>query len=413
MTARKYISNPFILDTNIPNEYFCDREKETEKIISYIENGNNVVLSAPRRLGKTSMLYHILNDRTIKTKYNTILVDLYNTNSPEDFIDAFYTQFRKSNFSSREAKRFEKIRTETRLEFGIDLRPLRYSKMDTITYKQIADNIIDRMFDFFSQTSKPNIIVFDEFQQIEQYEQKITPLLRTKIQTLGNTRFIFSGSSMHMLDSMFNDYNNPFYDSATQVGLRPIPSPVYADFCSRMFRKFGKRADEEITRFAYPLFYGITLNLQQLFNKIFALTPDGGTADLAIAQSAILEILDEREQSYQLLIHDLSEKEKNLLLCIAQQGLATNLMSAGNIRDYGLGSASSIQTVLRKLTNGDRSLVIKGANSSYMLRDKYLELWLSRESGTLQHKLVSAPELYEEFLQLQKPQIPLRESPEK
>ena len=51
--------NPFIvLGYNGP-KYFCDRKKETAKLIAAIENDRNVTLIAPRRYGKTGLLHHV------------------------------------------------------------------------------------------------------------------------------------------------------------------------------------------------------------------------------------------------------------------------------------------------------------------------------------------------------------------
>lgn len=38
--------NPFYTGIQIPDDFFCDREKETGELISLIRNGNNVVLQA-------------------------------------------------------------------------------------------------------------------------------------------------------------------------------------------------------------------------------------------------------------------------------------------------------------------------------------------------------------------------------
>lgn len=58
-----FTDNPFWLTTDIPDRYFCDREKETEDIIRFLRNRNNVVLKADRRVGKTSLLHHIAGQK--------------------------------------------------------------------------------------------------------------------------------------------------------------------------------------------------------------------------------------------------------------------------------------------------------------------------------------------------------------
>lgn len=54
------LQNPFVLLGYAGEEYFCDREKETEELISALRNGRNITLRSPRRIGKTGLIF--LND---------------------------------------------------------------------------------------------------------------------------------------------------------------------------------------------------------------------------------------------------------------------------------------------------------------------------------------------------------------
>lgn len=58
--------NPFLLTGYISPDYFCDREAETEKLISALRNGRNVTLVSPRRMGKTGLINRLLYTK-IKT----------------------------------------------------------------------------------------------------------------------------------------------------------------------------------------------------------------------------------------------------------------------------------------------------------------------------------------------------------
>lgn len=51
--------NPFILGHRISRPYFCDRIDEEKALLTSIRNERNVVLIAPRRMGKTSLVQYI------------------------------------------------------------------------------------------------------------------------------------------------------------------------------------------------------------------------------------------------------------------------------------------------------------------------------------------------------------------
>ena len=63
--------NPFILSPAIPDEFFCDRQSESESLIKSIRNQENIVLISPRRVGKTGLIYHCFNQPEIGDNYMT------------------------------------------------------------------------------------------------------------------------------------------------------------------------------------------------------------------------------------------------------------------------------------------------------------------------------------------------------
>ena len=70
-------NNPFILESYVSDELFCDREEETKLLRTHMENGRNVTLIAPRRVGKTGLVEHFFHQKDIASQYYCILIDLY------------------------------------------------------------------------------------------------------------------------------------------------------------------------------------------------------------------------------------------------------------------------------------------------------------------------------------------------
>lgn len=70
----KTIHNPFITRGYIPDECFCDRVSETQRLAKSLMNGNDVVLFSPRRMGKTGLITHVFEREEIKRSYYTFLL---------------------------------------------------------------------------------------------------------------------------------------------------------------------------------------------------------------------------------------------------------------------------------------------------------------------------------------------------
>lgn len=53
MGKQKNRINPFVIGKYVSDEFFCDREQETELMKKQILNGRNMTLIADRRIGKS------------------------------------------------------------------------------------------------------------------------------------------------------------------------------------------------------------------------------------------------------------------------------------------------------------------------------------------------------------------------
>lgn len=61
-------NNPFLVYGYHSPTYFCDRETETQKIISALNNERNLTLIAPRRTGKTGLIKNVFHNMAEQEK---------------------------------------------------------------------------------------------------------------------------------------------------------------------------------------------------------------------------------------------------------------------------------------------------------------------------------------------------------
>lgn len=402
-------TNPFYTTITIPNGYFCGREKETTEIIGLIESGNNIVLTAPRRTGKSTLLKHILLQTDISTRYNTIYVDILGTANADDFIRAFQNAILEQPFArvlkSKEMIKDVFLHPNFQMKnidpaLGISLPKIGFNPTGKI------EVTIGRLFELLENTNKPNIVVFDEFQQIEEYQEKMAAILRAHIQQCNNTKFIYSGSEQHMLDTMFNTANEPFFKSARPMNLKPLSLETYSDFCKKCFRQYGKDITDDAIELVYCLFEGSTYHMQDTMNELFFMISPGEIANKEHVLQAIDLSLERREQDFREILNRYpNPKERKVLFCIANEGIATKILSSEIINKYELDNPSSIQNALNNLINRDKrknsrakvelGIVTEFVPNCYKLKDKYFELWLVREIPTFDYKINNAKEIYE------------------
>ena len=217
--------NPFYLIPHTPKAYFCDRAKETEDILRFLENRANVTLISPRRYGKTGLIYHIFDSlKEQKKKVELFYVDIYATSCVDDFIAVLAEAVSKELKKDQLVKSF--FQKLGRIRPVISQDALSGEPKLSFTFQTDAQRrySLKALLDFLEQRPTRVIVAIDEFQQIREYEGlSMEALLRTHIQPLTNVQFIFSRNRRgHILVRFMDDEQDvrfpipsetaPYYD---------------------------------------------------------------------------------------------------------------------------------------------------------------------------------------------------------
>lgn len=383
--------NPFFTTITIPDDYFCGRKQESEELLQLITGGNNVVLKAPRRLGKSSLIMHVLSQKQIQKHYNTFYVDILSTKNVDEFTQAFCDVVTDNDAARR--FRFGRKALAVLQSIKATASNLLYSPEAGVGFSPVLPNYrmtLNEIFKFLENTKRPNIVVFDEFQKIADYTTDIEAFLRSKIQVAGNTRFVFSGSEPSVLSMMFEKRNRPFFQSTTPMTLKPIPKDEYIEFAVRQFESWGKSLDKEAVSSTYDLFSGYTSHLQTILNHAFASVNKAHTCDMETIKSAIMRELQTQNKFYSETVAEWSQHEWNLVIAIAVAGNPENLQSQEFVSRYQLGTASKVANSLKNLLKKGTSILTRTGNS-YALTDKMFELWIRNKYGiSLDYSLMEA-----------------------
>lgn len=377
------IRNPFIVKGEIPDEYFCDRKKESELLITNIINGRNILLTSPRRMGKTGLIEYCFRQKELQDYY-TFFIDILQTSSLRELTYALGKQILETlrPQSKKMVDLFVSTVRSISTEFSYDV----LSGMPKFSFSlgniSNPEYTLEEIFKYLDLADKRCVIAIDEFQQITRYPEKnVEAVLRTHIQHCGNADFIFAGSERHILAEMFNSYSRPFYASTTMMALNEIPKEVYRDFCTSLFHNFGKEIETGAIDEIYELFAGNTYCMQRTMNIAFAHTDDGQTATAETIREAIDDILQTEERSFQTRLSLLTPKPKEMLFAIAKDGVAKGVTSGAFVQRHHLSSQSSAQSAIKQLLSDDWISYSADENGArqYMLTDPFLCLWLQRQ----------------------------------
>ncbi len=371
--------NPFYLIPHTPKPYFCDRERETEDLVRFLENGHNVTLIAPRRYGKTGLIYRVFDELSEKKgRVELFYVDIYATGSVDDFLAVFAESIAKVLKRESLVKSFLKFLGRIRPVISRDA--LNGDPKISFTLDTDADRrySLKALLDYLEHRPTKVIVAIDEFQQIREYHgMSMEALLRTYIQPLTNVQFIFSGSRKHMMAEMFTYENSPFYESAALYSLDKIDRSVYAHFIKTQFEANKKQISEEAIDYILDWSRCHTFYTQSLCNRVFSsVRKEAGLVDVLIAVDTLLK---ENSDTFLERRSLLTPRQWKFLVAIAKEGEVSEPTGSAFLQKYGLGAPSTVARLLSALTEKELLLETKSLdNSSYCVYNVFFSRWLER-----------------------------------
>ncbi|MGW8317479.1 MAG: AAA family ATPase [Bacteroidales bacterium] len=368
--------NPFPITSYKGPEYFCNREKETAQLREAVLNGRNMMLFSPRRMGKTGLIHHLFH--TLKNeKINPIYVDIFGTVDLNSFINKLANAVlaaaavKKENLVQKAADLFGRLRPQ------ISYNGLTGVPQVSLVLQNDAEKraTMGELFDILERQKNPVLLAIDEFQQISNYpEQQTEQLLRSHIQHLNNTFFIFSGSQRHMLVPMFSDPKRPFYQSSSFLALDKLNVKEYKRFIQGHFEKNRQAIAEEQLAFILHWTESYTFYTQYLCNKVFSKRRTRITSDLI--SECISEIFAERETIFYNYRNLLSRHQYELLSAVAREGGVDEPTGQSFIKKYELSNASTVRKSLQALVEKEMIYSIPGEEKPvYKAYDVFLARW--------------------------------------
>lgn len=374
--------NPFYITGIIPEPYFCDRKKETVWITQTLENKAHILLTSPRRMGKTQLIRHVFEQPSIKNNFYTFYTDIYSTTSLHELVLFLSKEIYSALVPKGKAMvdKFLKGIHSLAGSFGYDPitgLPTFDIKLGDIHTPELT---LEEIFRYLEQADKPCIFAIDEFQQIAQYPEKnIEATLRTHIQKMNNCLFIYAGSNRHVLENMFNSAAKPFYNSAEQIYLDCIPKDVYTAFAKEQFAVAGREITSDAVALAYDLFEGHTYYVHNILHNAFAYLDTNKIIDENDIRNILSDILEEKGHTFSSVMNQLNYQQKETLIAIAKEGKASGVTSTAFVKKHALKSPSSVQYAITALLE-KQLLTYQNIQRTkvYSVSDRFLEMWICK-----------------------------------
>ena len=367
----------FVYGMSVEGENFTDRKEETKRLKMDFENGINVILISPRRMGKSSIVKKVkseIADPTIKVVY----MDIYDCRNEYDFYNRFASVLLKETATKTEQiiKNIKHFLVRLTPKIAFSPEPVSEISLSLgITPQNYQPEEILQLPELIAKEQGIHLIVcIDEFQQIGEFSDSLTiqKRLRGVWQHQRNTSYCLFGSKKHLMTKLFQNRKMPFYQFGEMMYLSPIPTADWVTFIRNRFESQGKRISEILAQRICETVENHSSYVQQLAWNVLAET-DRETTEQDF-QNGVQALLAQCSGLFEQHIQSLTSHQLNFIRAISN-GVHTDFGSKSTLEEYNLGTKSNITRI--KTALADREL-IEITKDGVFLEDPVFKLWLKK-----------------------------------
>lgn len=366
--------NPFQFGGLVDDPYFINRSKELSDIKTFLTAGQNLMIYAPRRYGKTSLIKKMAREMEADG-HPVIYLDFFKIFSKARFVELYAQAIlsKQTGGFVKALKWFKKqvngliptvsLNQEGQPVFGVGYLSGKPLSNDILEILALPSGLF---------RGKQVVVIFDEFQEIarlngESFEKEI----RSVIQEQPRVSYVFMGSKSHMMLELFNHKDHAFYQSTKLYPIGKIPEGEIRKFIMQRFDQSGINLDESIVDVILNWSENIPYYVQFLSAELYSFCASAGAVTINDPAKIMELILDRQTDYYTGLLEQTSSYQKSVLRAICSSSPGIFSKSVGD--RFGLSSPSSTQTALEALV---RLGIIEKQGGNIEFSDPFLKKYL-------------------------------------
>jgi hypothetical protein len=375
------VRNPFRFGSLALDDAFTDRDDEIAEIEADVRNGQDVVLFAPRRYGKSSLVWRVAQ-RLVRKKVLVAQVDLMTTPTKERLAEklakTIYEDVASPLFRVKERLRvFQNLRIQPTVTVDPADGSLSFGFAAGLE-PQDLDDTLERLLrlpgELAAERNRQAVLILDEFQEVTDLDRDLPKLMRAVFQQQPETAHLYLGSKRHMMRRIFSDANEPFWRSAKQMELGVIAPERFAPYIRERFEATGRRVSADAVERVLEVTHGHPYATQELCYFLWQRTGGRRTAGADAVDEAIEDVLRSEHAHFTLLWGRASSAQRSLLHALARA--AGHPLSASYRRRFSLPGPSTVQKALEAL---ERDELISRREGFVEISEPFLAEWIVRE----------------------------------
>jgi hypothetical protein len=371
------VENPFKYGGVVRRPYFANRRNEIKELKREMTNLNRVFLVAPRRFGKTCLLFNLIET----LKRNAIACAYIDLNAFPD-ISSFASALTGLTAGALETNRdnllkmfsgFQQLRPKVsvdadgKISAGVELAT---EEKDAVAALLEGMRHAEKLA---VKKEKKLVVIIDEFSDLEKYNgQSIEKAIRSEIQQQTHIGYIFSGSEQSVMLAMMRDRKRALYKLGRIMELGPIERGAYAQFILGWLKKGGYTVNDDLN-LIFTMGNDVPYNIQRLCNVMWDNAMETKTIMPALIKKLPVIIAQQDSPHYEMVWRSASQPQKILLIALSKDQTAKPFSKAFQI-EHGIGPSSSIKASLDSLVK--KGVLFKMLQGNYHFVDGFMPYWI-------------------------------------
>lgn len=372
----KLQKNPFKFGDPVEGDYYLPHTALSKTVAQFLENRIHVVLIGPRRFGKTSFVLDLLKNFE-KKGYITLFVDIFNITSHRDFLQQMIRALKEKKRLRHFITDFLSSLPSLRPKISADCddhtgKPSFEFTLDKASQKDVKEAIQD-LLSGLEKMGSPVILAIDEFQKIAQIDDKgwLEATLRTHMQQMKTTSFLFTGSRRSIIYDMLNNQSRPLYRSCQPIEF-PVFGQEFTDWIVQRFAEVGIDCDRHGIERLRELVKDTPNYVQMVcFHLIFQGKKQIHMHDI---EKCLEMVVRQNVYAYQTLLNSLSATQQRALRLAAKEN--RQIFAKDLLAKFEIASGPALASALKALK--DKGILDEEGTSKgkVIFDDPLFALWL-------------------------------------
>ena len=341
--------NPYHFGSPVADPaHFADRERELEKLRSLMLNGQNLILIAPRRYGKSSLLNRAVDD-VRASGGRTGKVSLIRCSTHKDVAEELMRGVVHGPMSWLGGRVEDLLQHLRRIrvtpEFTFDpntglVRGVRIANLEsTVSWRDLIGDVV-RALGSIGDGDHPASFVLDEFQKVLEIDPDLPDVFKGLVDDLPQVSLVFAGSRRHLMERMANDPDHgALYNVGAKHYLAKVPERDFVAYLVRRAAEAGAELSASTAARIYQIAAGVPNDVQLLAFFAFEQSGGGRIDDRAFDRALVSAVGDQQDE-FELAFGRLATSQQQLLKLIAEGGVRS-FTNAAVLQPLGVTHAAA------------------------------------------------------------------------